>query len=253
MAGRPGPRNGCRSRPAASGRGGGRRAGAACLAGVTPPSRVGALRDYRRRLLSVRVMMSLRRWLFERLLPLPLSKLWDMKTGGILSRLTGDVETTTGLLQMALVSPVVSLIRLAVAISVLLVLNWRLALTAMAIVPGAMLISFTAARRIRPIYRSMRKDVEHIDGRVGETFSGIRIVRAFRRELLELLNYMRGRHTVLRKELFAHRRELFLWTSWGLLQAGVNVVIIWYGGGAERHGRRPARRLQRLPRGLFSV
>src|SRR5439155_21278879 len=30
--------------------------------------------------------------------------------------------------------------------------------------------------------------------------------------------------------LFAHRRELFLWTSWGLLQAGVNVVIIWYGG-----------------------
>src|SRR5438552_9503384 len=39
-----------------------------------------------------------------------------------------------------------------------------------------------------------------------------------------------GRHTVLRKELFAHRRELVLWTSWGLMQAGVNVVIVWYGG-----------------------
>src|SRR5436305_1875924 len=153
-----------------------------------------------------------------------------MNSGGILSRLTGDVETTTGLLQMALVSPLVSLIRLAVAVTVLLVLNWRLALTAMAVVPGAMLISFTAARRIRPIYRSLRRDVEHIDGRVGETFSGIRIVRAFRRELQELLNYMRGRHTVLRKELFAHRRELVLWTSWGLMQAGVNVVIVWYGG-----------------------
>ena len=35
-------------------------------------------------------------------------KLWDMKTGGILSRLTGDVDTTTGLLQMAIVSPSVS-------------------------------------------------------------------------------------------------------------------------------------------------
>src|SRR3989442_5555113 len=192
-------------------------------------------------------MMSLRRSLLGGLLHLPLSKLWDMKTGGILSRLTGDVETTTGLLQMALVSPVVSLIRLAVAISVLLVLNWRLALTAMAIVPGAMLISFAAARRIRPICRSMRKDVEHIDGRVGETFSGIRIVRAFRRELLELLNYMRGRHTVLRKELFAHRRELFLWTSWGLLQAGVNVVIIWYGGELEVNLRGPVGRRHCLP------
>ena len=50
-------------------------------------------------------MLSLRRSLFERLLHLPLPKLWDMKTGGILSRLTGDVDTTTGLLQMAIVSP----------------------------------------------------------------------------------------------------------------------------------------------------
>ena len=46
----------------------------------------------------------------------------------------------------------------------------------------------------------------------------------------ELLDYMRGRHTVLRKELFAQRRELVLWTSWGLLLGGVNVVIVWYGG-----------------------
>jgi ATP-binding cassette subfamily B protein/subfamily B ATP-binding cassette protein MsbA len=93
-----------------------------------------------------------------------------------------------------------------------------------------MLASFTFARRIRPIYRSVRKDVEHIDGRVGETFSGIRVVRAFRREVQELLTYMTGRHTVLRKEMFAHRRELVLWTSWGLLESMVSVVIIWYGG-----------------------
>jgi ATP-binding cassette subfamily B protein/subfamily B ATP-binding cassette protein MsbA len=56
------------------------------------------------------------------------------------------------------------------------------------------------------------------------------VVRAFRRELLELLDFMRGRHTIVRKELFAQRRELILWTSWGLLQAAVNVVIVWFGG-----------------------
>ena len=59
------------------------------------------LKDYRQRLLNMRVMLSLRRSLFDRLLHLPLPKLWDMKTGGILSRLTGDIDTTTGLLQMA--------------------------------------------------------------------------------------------------------------------------------------------------------
>src|SRR5689334_23642480 len=66
---------------------------------------IGVLRDYRQRLLNAKVMLSLRRSLFERLLYLPLPKLWDMKTGGILSRLSGDVDTTTGLLQMAIVSP----------------------------------------------------------------------------------------------------------------------------------------------------
>ena len=205
-------------------------AGATFLGVIIISNFIGMLKDYRQRLLNVRVMLSFRRALFQRLLHLPLPKLWEMKTGGILSRLTGDVDTTTGLLQMAVVSPAISVIRLIIAMSVLFSLNWRLALTALAIIPGVVLMSFTLARRVRPIYRSLRKDAEVIDGRVGETFSGIRVVRAFRREKRELLDYLVGRHTVLRKELFAHRRELILWTSWGLLLGGINVVIVWYGG-----------------------
>jgi ATP-binding cassette subfamily B protein/subfamily B ATP-binding cassette protein MsbA len=205
-------------------------AGTTFLAVILLASFVGVMRDYRQRLLNTQVMLSLRRSLFNRLLHLPLPKLWDMKTGGILSRLTGDIDTTTGLLQGAIVSPTVSFIRLFIAIGVLLALNWRLAIMAMLVIPGAMLMSFVFARRIRPIYRAVRKDVEEIDGRVGETFSGIRVVRAFGREKRELLDYMRGRHTVLRKELFAQRRELVLWTSWGLLVSSVNVVITWFGG-----------------------
>jgi len=212
-------------------------AGAAFLSLIIVSALIGVVKDYRQRILNVKVMLSLRQALFDRLLHLPLPKLWDMKTGGILSRLTGDVDTTTGLMQMAVVSPAVSLIRLIIAVAVLLTLNWRLALTALAIIPGVVLMSFTLARRVRPIYRSVRKDAEQIDGRVGETFSGIRVVRAFGREMRELLDYMQGRHTVLRKELFAHRRELFLWTSWGLLIAGVNVVIVWYGGYLNVVGR----------------
>jgi ATP-binding cassette subfamily B protein/subfamily B ATP-binding cassette protein MsbA len=194
-------------------------------------------KDYRQKLLNVRVMLSLRKALYDRLLHLPLPKLWDMKTGGILSRLTGDVETTTGLLQMAVVSPALSILRLLIAVGVLMYLNWRLALMALAVIPGAMLMSFASSRRIRPIYRAVRKDVEEIDGRVGEAVSGIRVVRAFGRERRELLDYLRGRHTVLRKELFAHRRELVLWMSWGLLIAGINVIIVWFGGYLNVVGR----------------
>jgi ATP-binding cassette subfamily B protein/subfamily B ATP-binding cassette protein MsbA len=211
--------------------------GGSFLAVIVFSNLIRAFRDYRQRVVNTRVMLALRRSLFERLLHLPLNKLWDFKTGGILSRLTGDVDTTTGLLQLAVVSPSLSLIRLGIAVVVLLVLNWRLALTALAIIPGVVVMSFIFARRVRPIYRSVRKDAERIDGRVGETFSGIRVVRAFRRELREHQEYMGGRHTVLRKELFAQRREMVLWTSWSLLLGIVNVVIVWYGGWLHVRGR----------------
>ena len=212
-------------------------AGALFLGLIVASNLANALKEYRQRLLNTRVMLSLRRSLFERLLHLPLPKLWDMKTGGILSRLTGDVDTTTGLLQLAIVSPSVSIIRLVIAVIVLTTLNWRLALTALAIIPGVMSISFVFAKRVRPIYRSVRKDAERIDGRVGETFSGIRVVRAFGREMRELVEYMVGRHSILRKELFAQRREMVIWTSWGLLLGAVNVVIMWYGGSLNIEGR----------------
>ena len=68
------------------------------------------LRDYRQRVLNTRVMLTLRRSRFDRFLHLPLPRLWDMKTGGILSRLTGDIDTTSGLMQMAVVSPTISVI-----------------------------------------------------------------------------------------------------------------------------------------------
>ncbi len=204
--------------------------GAVFLAVVVLSKMAGVLRDYRQRLLNTRVMLSLRRSLFDRLLHLPLPRLWDMKTGGVLSRLSGDIETTTGLMQMAAISPALAAVRLTIAVGVLLTLNWRLALMAVAVIPGAVLMSFALASRVRPIYRSVRKDIEGIDGRTGETFSGIRVVRAFGGEMRELLEYILGRHTVLRKELFAHRRELVLWAAWGLLVAGVNVVVVWYGG-----------------------
>lgn len=212
-------------------------AGAIYLAVILAAKLLDVLKDYRQRLLNIRVMLSLRKALFCRMLHLPLSRLWDMKIGGILSRLTGDIDMTTNLIQLAIVSPSVSIVRLLMAMLVLLTLNVRLALTALVIVPGAMVVSVAFAKRVRPIYRSARLDAEQLDGRVGETFSGIRVVRAFRREVRELGDYMRARHAIVRKEMFAYRRELLLWATWGFLLAGVNLVILWYGGYLNVVGR----------------
>jgi ATP-binding cassette subfamily B protein len=62
-------------------------------------------------------------------------------------------------------------------------------------------------------------------------------VRSFQREGREQRNYTVGHHTIVRKELFAHRREMVLWGAWGFMLAAVSLVIIWYGGYLQIQGR----------------
>jgi ATP-binding cassette subfamily B protein/subfamily B ATP-binding cassette protein MsbA len=191
---------------------------------------LGVARAWNQRLLNVRVILTLRRALFDRLIKLPLDKLADMKVGGIISRLTDDINKTTGLLQMAVISPGVAVLRLLLAMVILFSLNWKLALTALGIVPPIMLLSMIAIKRIRPIYRAIRKDVSFVDGRVGEAFQGIRAVRAFGGEHRESHEYTIGHHLITRMRMFAARREIILWSTWGFLMALTGVVITWAGG-----------------------
>jgi len=204
--------------------------GCVALLIVVVSQSLSVFKNYRQYLLNIRVILKIRRTLFDRMLRLPLENLSRMKTGGIISRLTDDVNTTTGLLEMAVISPGVALIRLAIALSVLFILNWQLALTAISIIPFVTLISFIAARKIRPIYRQVRNDVSLVDGRVGEAFEGIRAVRAFRGEGREEHEFAIGHHTITRMKMFARQKELILWSSWGFIMAVISLVIFWVGG-----------------------
>lgn len=187
-------------------------------------------RNYQTALLNAKVTFRLRGRLFRKIMSLPLGQLGDMKSGGIVSRLSGDVDSVSGLVQQALFTPGVALIRVVLAVVILLWLSWQLAVTAAVMLPPLAILSFVWMRRVRPIYRSMREDRSLIDGRVAETFGGIRVVRSFRREPHEERAYAMGHHTVIRKNLWAEVLETVLSTGWGLLVPGTSLLIVWLGG-----------------------
>jgi ATP-binding cassette subfamily B protein/subfamily B ATP-binding cassette protein MsbA len=114
-------------------------------------------------------------------------------------------------------------------IAILIWLSWRLAVPALLALPILALSSYLWLRKVRPIYRSIREDHSNIDGRVGETFGGIRVVRAFRREKREQKGYSVGHHTMIRKGLLATRIELVLEAAWGLLIPLSTLMLVWYG------------------------
>jgi ATP-binding cassette subfamily B protein/subfamily B ATP-binding cassette protein MsbA len=193
-------------------------------------SAVGWVRSSALQILSSRFSFQLRQRLFQRVLRLPLSELDEMTTGGILSRLSTDVDSTAGLLQQALISPLLAGLRLLVTVSIVFSLNAVMAAMLLLVLPPVMLVQLRYSRRLRPIWRSMSQDRQDIDGRVSEGLLGVRVVRAFRRERLEELAYTQGHHTVMRKQLLATQVQRGIASIWELLLPLAQLVIVGFGG-----------------------
>src|SRR5439155_11695216 len=96
--------------------------------------------------------------------------------------------------------------------------------------PPIALASIIYMRKAWPVWRSIREDRSEIDGRVNETFGGIRIVRAFRREPHEERAYATGHLLTIRKSIYAERIELILGSVWGFMIPATSLLIVWYGG-----------------------
>lgn len=187
-------------------------------------------RSYLMSVLNAKVIFRLRQRLFDRFLRLPLAELSDLKSGGIVSRLSQDTDKVTGLVQMAVITPGVASIRVVLTVAVLIFLSWQMALVASLMIPPIVLVNLMWIKKVRPIYRTMAEERERIDGRVTETFGGIRVVRAFRRERREERDYSVSHHTIIRKNLLAEKLQLVVSGGWGLLIPATTLAIVGVGG-----------------------
>ncbi len=193
-------------------------------------SLLGFVRHLKSTLLTSRLAFDLRHQLHAHILRLPLDQVQAIKTGGVISRVSNDVDNTTGLIQNAFLGPALSGLRLLATLGVMFVLDWRIALAAVVIMPPTMYLHHCFISRIRPIHRSMGGDRQEIDARVGETIGGLRVVRGFAREPSESLAYTVGHHTVIRKQLMAARAHGIVNLVWGLLMPMSSLIIIVFGG-----------------------
>ena len=126
-------------------------------------------------------------------------------------------------------------------------LNWRLALTALAIIPGIMLISFVFATprpahlplgpQGRGAYRRPRR----------RNVLGIRVVGPSAVRCASCSITCAGGTRCCARSCSRSGARWCIWTSWGLLMGVVNVVIVWYGGYLHIARRRLHRRHHGLP------
>jgi ATP-binding cassette subfamily B protein/subfamily B ATP-binding cassette protein MsbA len=203
-------------------------AGIACL--FVANSLLDMRRSFRSQLLDSRFSSALRARLFRRILRLPMADIGELKTGGVVSRLSGDVDNATSLLHMALVNPLLSGVRLLATLAVIFTLDWRIAAAVLLAVPPIVLAQNLWLRRSRAIWKSIGEDRSRIDARVSEGLGGLRVVRGFARERREQSSYTLGQHTVVRKHSLATSTQRNVALVWDLVMPLTQVTILWLGG-----------------------
>ncbi len=129
-----------------------------------------------------RVLADLRNRLFRHLQRLSLGYFERNRTGAIVSRITNDVEALDQLVTDGAASLVQNTLLLVGTGIVLVILDWRLALATLVVVP--LMIGLTAWFRIRSnrAYRRVRERLGHVTATLAEDLSGMRVVQSFARE-----------------------------------------------------------------------
>ncbi|MBI3855085.1 MAG: ABC transporter ATP-binding protein [Planctomycetes bacterium] len=200
----------------------------------------GSLRDYMTNWLTNRMVADLRNDIADHLAYLPLRFHYDRKSGDLLSRTTNDVTLTEMATNFLFDDAIVHPIMITWALIGCFYINLKLAVTALCFFPIYVFILARLARRMR---KARKKSLEHLGDMTGtmiQTFSGIKVVKAFNTEAQQVQefkdhneNYFRRMMTALsRKALGDNMNSLFM----GL---AVAVILVWGYGMLDRGELKP--------------
>jgi len=132
-----------------------------------------------------RVVFDIRQQLFRHLQRLSLRYFESHPHGWIMSRVLSDVERVQSILSDQLVNIASQIITLLMALTILYVYNWHLALIATLALPIYVVNFLVLRRRIRRLSHQERDQYARVYSTLSEAISGVRVIKSFGRELWE--------------------------------------------------------------------
>jgi ATP-binding cassette subfamily B protein/subfamily B ATP-binding cassette protein MsbA len=184
-----------------------------------------------------RVQVAIRRRVYEHAMRLPLHRVYQLKSGGASSLLREDAGGVGELIFSMLYNPWQALVQFAGGLVVLAWVDWRLLLGSLVLVPGVYYSDLIWNRRIRPLFRDVRKQRQEIDSQTTEVFGGMRVVRAFGRQKSESARFMGENHFMARLEFHVWWLSRLIELLWEFLLPMASVVLLLYGGMQVIDGR----------------
>ena len=184
-----------------------------------------------------RVIIDIRKAVFEKLQRLSLDFYDKNKTGTIMSYVTNDV----GALQSAMVENVVEMVTesviLIASIVMMIYLDWRLFLVTFSTFPVVLLFIDRFGKRIRKSGSRIQEAAADITSVLQETVSSARVVKSFVREDYEIARFEKENIKNFRANMKYAQLSATLTPTIEFVAAVGVTIILWYGGNSVIDGK----------------
>jgi len=176
------------------------------------------------------IIRQLRDSLYDRIQDLPVSFFQEEKTGGLMSRITNDVNVIKGMVSTAITGSLRDVFTIIGLTGVIFYRDWKMAFFAMIVLPVAFFPVVEFGRRVRRVSTGCQEAMAEMTSFLHETFVGNKIVKAFGMEEYEKKRFAEKTLHLFRLEMKAVIARSLSSPVMEFL-GGVGIAfIIWYGG-----------------------
>ena len=177
-----------------------------------------------------RLVANVRKQVYGHLQALPLAFFNDRRTGEVMSRVTTDVVVVQTGLTTNLLTLVQQVFTLVGSVIIIVLIDWRLTLLILILVPLVVLMAMVFGRRFRGLSKGVQEELGVVNTILEETLSAIRVVKAFAREPYEIQRFDAGVEEAFRIAMKRTWVRAFFGPLMGLISFIAIAVVVWYGG-----------------------
>ena len=147
----------------------------------------------------------------------------NQKVGQLMSRVTNDLFDITELLHHGPEDIIISLIKIVGALVILGHINMRLTILTACFLPFILAFALYLNKRMKRVFKENRVKMADINGQIEDNLSGIRVVKSFANEDIEMRKFKEGNDRFLSTK---RRSYLYMGTYQSVLNAMLTAVTI---------------------------
>ncbi|MFY8171771.1 MAG: ABC transporter ATP-binding protein [Sphingobacteriaceae bacterium] len=180
-------------------------------------------------LLGQSAILDLRKKIVNHLLSLKLSYFDHTPIGTLVTRSVSDLETIADIFSEGLLVIIGDILQIAVLVSVMLYVDWRLTLISLSTIPFLLLATYIFKEKTKVAFQEVRTEVAKLNTFLQEHISGMKIIQLFHREKQEQANF----EAINLRHREAHIKSVWYYSIFfpvvELMSATSVGILVWYG------------------------